>query len=834
MDPWGDPWADDGNASSPPQEEVTKPPSAPLAAPVVLNGFLDDAQWGDFEQEEDAGAWGTAQTAIQETRVPETQPHLLAPQPAETVDHVGHWEDEDMSGEDKGWARLDSDTAEGEEIEPVVSEASDSATTIQPDELPQRISTDVSEALHPDDDLSTRPSTSPSDVSHGGLPSESPRTSFEDDRTPKLAQATQIANEATDREERDGGDFGDFEDNNRDDVETAPEERPIATQASSVSADEVTELVSTSTHENATSSPLSVGAPDSLSFKSDLSLITHLFPPAKNTKEPPPAPEDLISSTSTRKAWYRLTRKQTMREFNSGGDEDNYVRVTWANSRIRPDVSKIVSRWATEDRMAGRGPGGGASFYWDKTPQPEKKPLHVQKKASISLSPVAPAKSSVLPLSTNVPAAFNWSSTPVVPHDPWKQDSPSLRATSSPLTATPTLMSNVQKEEVRSASFDVAQQNPPQPSPKAASNLISPGLVEKKFSPLPAIPPEPTKAVRDPDPWSGLTNLDTKPPAPLAVHDITKDEDDEWGEMVESPAVSISVATEDLPPLDSRQQTLSTPSSTPKSARMSPFQPTPSKHASPIVRLKGTVSPTSTRFQLNSFIPTGAPEGPIGPSLLKPSNRSREATPERARQPSRTLSIDQVMSESLEKSDASYEQDDISDVRASTTAQGPAASDDSDEFADFESSIAQPASPEPTQPSTPTLPPPVSPPIPFSPAPTLPTSRPPPTQPRPPPAAPPSDPWSTADFSIFDSAPQPPVSSIASAHVPDPSDSFSIFEKPSPIDTITRLPPREHIPSPQIPPTGSVNSTQRRKEEEDEMLRSIVAGLPDLGYMLRR
>jgi hypothetical protein len=860
MDPWGDPWADDGDASSPPKEEVTKPPSAPLAAPVLLNGFLDDAQWGEFGEEEDSRGWATAEPAdnapasIQETRVPEAGPDLLAARPAEALDHVGHWEEEDMSLENQGWGKLDVDTEESGETENVVSEASDSATIIQPDHLPQRIPTDVSEALQPDDDLSTRPSTSPSDASHAGLPTESPRTSFEDESAPidddvTIEQATEAEEAgkersfetdnaaATSSEGTDGDDFGDFEEDHTDKVEPALKEQLTATQAPSVSEVQVTEDESNFAHVDATGTSLPVTTTATPSFVPDLSLTTHLFPPPKDTKEPAPAPEDLISSTSTRKAWYRLTRKQTMREYNSGGDEDNYVRVTWANSKLSSDVGKIVSRWATEDRMAGRGPGGGASFYWDKAPQPEKKPLHIQKKASISLSPAAPAKPSVHPLSTNVPAAFNWSSTPLASHDPWKEESPSLRAVSSPMTVKP-----VQKDELRSTSLDMTRRDSPQPSQEQTASLISPGIVEEISVTPPLVLPGPSKAVRDPDPWSSLAILDTNPPAPPQEHISKVDDDDEWGEMVESPAVSNPIPVEEIPSLDSRQQTLSTPSTTPKSVRTSPFQPPLSKHASPIVRLKGTVSPTSALFQPNAFIPTNS-EGPVGPSLLKRSNRSREATPERVRQTSQTPSIDHVISEPPKTSDtSSHEHNNFSDVNPSTTDNSPVSANHADDFADFESSIPQPAAPEPSRPSTPTFPPPVTTSIPSSPIPILPTSpslpahsSPPPPPHAPPPTAPP-DPWSTADFSIFDSAPRPSVSSSAiptSAPAPapdpsDPSDPFSIFSSPAPPT------PRELTPPPKMPLTAASNSAQRRKAEEDEVVRRIVEGLPDLGYMLRR
>ena len=46
-------------------------------------------------------------------------------------------------------------------------------------------------------------------------------------------------------------------------------------------------------------------------------------------------PDSPISSISSRKLWYRLTRPETLREFNLGNDDKSYTRVTWQKSEVR-------------------------------------------------------------------------------------------------------------------------------------------------------------------------------------------------------------------------------------------------------------------------------------------------------------------------------------------------------------------------------------------------------------------------------------------------------------------------------------------------------------------
>ncbi|KAF2793810.1 hypothetical protein K505DRAFT_325200 [Melanomma pulvis-pyrius CBS 109.77] len=874
MDHWGDPWADDADADAAPpkQEEVanTKPPPI-SAAPILLNSFLDDAQWGSAE-DEGFGGWATP--AGNTDPVHPTAPFAPAADPSPTLSATELPEGPQFDGgeekrafelHDEGWGSLAHGEEMLKELDNVISETSDSGTTIQPDDDPERVSTDLSDTPHLDDELSTRPSTSPSDISHTEAPpTESPRTSFEDERvagtapegsTPVHEQGVKEVEEIesprlqldpVDSEEAEAGDddFGDFEEDTQDKSESEISEegpvpelpRPSKPVKASVAA-EPDAVHDAEPRRSSIAGPAGIGA-----FELDQSLINELFPPPKDLKEPLAAPDEPISTTSTRKTWYRLTRKQTIRKYNTGMDDDNYVRVTWANSHIRSEARKIVARWTTEDRNSGRGHSAGASFYWDQSPA--KAPhTHLRKQSIISeSSSIQPAKQNVQPLSTNVPAAFNWSSSPLADNDPWRQDSPGIRSISSPIAAKHSATPETQVQESRSVSVDLTPRTSIQIAPPRTPTLDMPkpssSMVSSHKPPL------------DTDPWGTLSNLDTS--SHTKAMDATVDDDDEWGEMVQSPVVSITTPTADFSQSSSRSQTLSTPSSTPKSVKSSPFQPHVSpfqtqapRHASPIVRLKGTVSPTSSSFRFNSFVPVGADVEPIGPSILKRANKAAEMTPVKAiAEPAATPQRGEIPDVETPKVAKIDDADGLIATESSAERLEPSMSDD---FSAFESPTLAAVSviaPAPVQSATP----------PFSPttdstkitisAPSVVTptdpwlsadsTRPafplPATAPAPVPS---EDPWSNADFSFFESAaPAPPA---PHTNPLSPSDPWSVFETPVPAAPFTRPDPPAATPSPKPSISGitNTNSVQKRKVEEDEIVAEIVRGLPDLRYMLQ-
>ncbi|KAG7123737.1 hypothetical protein HYQ44_002373 [Verticillium longisporum] len=81
---------------------------------------------------------------------------------------------------------------------------------------------------------------------------------------------------------------------------------------------------------------------------------------------------DSFESVSERRMWYRLSRYESLRRYDTGND-DNYVRIAWASSTVRSDALKTVRRWMEEDSIGQRpfrtgvAKGiGGHGFGWDK------------------------------------------------------------------------------------------------------------------------------------------------------------------------------------------------------------------------------------------------------------------------------------------------------------------------------------------------------------------------------------------------------------------------------------------------------------------------------------
>ncbi|KAI5839589.1 hypothetical protein DFP73DRAFT_518632 [Morchella snyderi] len=165
--------------------------------------------------------------------------------------------------------------------------------------------------------------------------------------------------EEEDDDDDDFGDFaneGDFEDVEKSPTKDIPEESPPLPQTPHFKVD--------------------------TPFNIDTSLLNKLYPIFTSYPEPPPIKE-IIYSTNSRKAWYRLSQSGTIRKDKSG--DDDYVRVTWVGSKIQEDVNKIVSRWMVEDKSSGGGValGGsqrlGAMFGWGEGVEPvEKKTLPVR------------------------------------------------------------------------------------------------------------------------------------------------------------------------------------------------------------------------------------------------------------------------------------------------------------------------------------------------------------------------------------------------------------------------------------------------------------------------
>ncbi|KAF1834002.1 hypothetical protein BDW02DRAFT_355727 [Decorospora gaudefroyi] len=802
MDHWGDPWADD---KSPTKNAVTSPPHAP--APVLLNGFVDDAGWGN--EDETFGDWTTS--AGNDSTPGATETRVAGPSALENppgpIEDGPHWETSgDAERNRDGWTRR-------EEVDNVASETSDTSTTIPLDEDPDPGAAFSSGRLQPDDNSSARPSTSPSETSRNEATAESPRTSLEDESGDGKHTTVEPSSEEDapvgetqgsghvvfdEKDESNEDEFGTFA---KDTLwgETTPGQEDAMRESDDGLA-KVPEICPTKRAASPEESqPTTVVAAVAIAAPTvDQTLLDDLFPPEQNAKELDEAPDDPIYSTSARKAWYRLTRKQTMREFNSGSGsgDDNYIRVTWANSQVRSEVNKIVGRWAREDRISGIGPGARASFYWD-TPAPVDSRVprgHLRTKTSVSTSrTAAPVRQSLPPVTTSLPAAFDWSS-PTAAVDPWKQDSPDLRSLSSPTVPKHTTADKAHMDELRAVSIDLTRDAGETQRQTATAPAETPAVAQG--IPAPVTLPTATSSKRQ----ENLSALDTNPPVQEQRSIAPLDDDDDWGEMISSPTVST--------PISALTNSVSATRDTLSSLTSTPTTPPTQDHSADtmhIVRLRSTISPTSALFGPKSFVPLHAEQGPIGPGILKPAKTPVASTPEKSKSEATVPSVPyaEIIQESKTETEV-LQTLDLCETRAekARTTEPIVDSTEDGDFSAFTSNILEIES---TRPSTP----------------------------PPAPVASTTDSWADADLSFFESVPPTtvPAPQQGSSNVygtpPRPTSSASSAK------TFTRSPPRNVTPPPIQPLTGATNSAQRRKNEEEQVIREILAGLPDLRYMMR-
>ncbi|CUS07853.1 unnamed protein product [Tuber aestivum] len=132
--------------------------------------------------------------------------------------------------------------------------------------------------------------------------------------------------------------------------------------------------------------PAVITAPPPDSFEIDVSFVSKLYPIPTSRPDPPPI-EEIISTTESRKTWYRLSTSGTIRRNRS--DDDDYVRVMWVGSKVQESVNKIVEKWMTEDRNSGGSGlmGGGkrvsAMFGWGdgSSRVSDQKPISLERTA---------------------------------------------------------------------------------------------------------------------------------------------------------------------------------------------------------------------------------------------------------------------------------------------------------------------------------------------------------------------------------------------------------------------------------------------------------------------
>ena len=172
-----------------------------------------------------------------------------------------------------------------------------------------------------------------------------------------------------------------------------------------------------------------------VTFAVDLPTTLNLLPMSSEIEAAPEPDTTIISSTSERKIWYRISRTGTVKEHNTD-DIDNYVRVTWSGSAIRARVIETVGRWANQDRsnggitMFGNSTGRpGIGFGW--TEPESQKSVDYNSQAAATQGHAAglsgASLSSALPSSPPIvlKTRFSWTSPPPTNSSPQSKPIPS-------------------------------------------------------------------------------------------------------------------------------------------------------------------------------------------------------------------------------------------------------------------------------------------------------------------------------------------------------------------------------------------------------------------------
>ncbi|KAF5876145.1 putative glucan 4-alpha-glucosidase protein [Botrytis fragariae] len=655
----------------------------------------------------------------------------------------------------------------------------------------------------------------------------------EEPEVPEDEEEIEQSSKAEEPDDDDFGDFGDFEEGFSDDGEEVMEnhnsiEQPISS-----------ELATPQNESSKMRSPKRPTGP--VDFSIDLTSMKTLFGEAKEEHDevaerifiPDTIIADTFASTEERKMWYRVSRYGTMRKHNTGDDE-NYVRISWAPSQVKQETQKIVARWMEEDRNDGHvGFGdtskGGSLFGWNDPNAPPvplatvlgskrksvkleakvaaKEPVDTPRKSSKevtrdqsrfkSRSPSKPReRSSTNSVDSGVDvkapppppvAQFGWASSPAM-------------QTASGSGITPPDTGSFMKTftlPMNSTLGSFGQLSPALPSPAPKSPIEPPpSFVQAVKKPRPISMPPPS------------TNSSNGKPANLAFisNDSDDDEnDDEWGEMVSSPIVT------EAPKFPTRglrhKKSMSLGDTLANSITLPNPQVTKLQSGfglnpkSRLEQIPGSKSPIALRSpQLSGTIPS--------PISSNPSFLDLWSTPATTPVP--------IQSTALPPPSPALSATAFSDHSPQPILSSPLNTTFTDTWSQpppFSTSVsAPPITSNWSQPSSPSMPPPS-------------TSM--------------QDPWASVDFSFFD-APTPapaiatgPAPMLLSKQTTKPRpQSYPAPPKPKTVTFSTPSP--KSILSPPVPTYANHDSKTKFEMEQDEIVKRIVGGLPNLGYMLKR
>jgi hypothetical protein len=624
MDIWGgDPWNDSGKNDA----AVEKEPKEVRGA-GFLAGFEDEAGWGDFEESVGDDGWKGRETKKKgkEEEEKESGDQTWSPEKLE-LRIPAHPPD----GQSTGWNRSPtSSSASGsssasvtlssprrspnpepipydvghQELHTQAPQSTNSDIHVVTDNVladhkevgidsPRSLGTSTGEG---EKTINLSPSSSGGSVIDDSKSQDSQRTSLEEPlpgsnnwkRNNVFGEAIAPTGPLNENTEEQDDEFGDSNSGTGTKEDTCEDENDIDGNLDdlerTVSRGQTIGIKNGHLNTSETASAKSTPGPN---FQYDVSLINKIFKHPRKSKNLAESEEGVISASSSRRAWYRITRPATMREINEGATDNSYVRVSWPRSNVRKEVLKTVSRWASEDTVNGKavlggGLPGSATFGWDEsTPASSTNPSRPNRgmknntsivQGSGSRSPVglAQQQSSKLKPPTvsktivehESAAQFSWSTSPTADDPPAQLTISSIDGQMDSLFGPPLTTSSEKpkssafKHGSRSASLNLK-------SPIISSHHRSTTVVDanaqisdfigfdqvrnighpsKLFPAPPAIPPPNAKA--DPN-LRGTSIVSSSSPSPLKIDTtpsvldskLDDESEDEWGEMVKSPSL---------------------------------------------------------------------------------------------------------------------------------------------------------------------------------------------------------------------------------------------------------------------------------------------------------
>jgi hypothetical protein len=805
---------------------ITLPKSAELARQPSPDPWATETALNDVNKVEDEKSSEPGEKAIKALHNISV-PVEDAP-PADQVPHTGN----ELLPEKEDLIPEKSTSEDGNDKRADIASTEPHKEELRPTEIPNG-NAEGQEA----DPGSSRPSSSPSDHSRQDeILQESPRTSFDEElkrpQMPRKASSKvqelvqyfdgrakqdeepivdvtrepvtsgETEKDAKPDEEDDGDDdFGDFEDG-QSEIEEPVLEIKAESTASPLVENPATALPKESSQDVSLSpnrAPKMVYGP--VKFSVDTSLLSKLYPDAEGKRSPDAVaekifipdtiPQDSFSSTAQRKTWYRVSRYGSMRKHNSGDDE-NHVRVNWPQSQVRVDTLKIVARWIEEDRLSGRvvlggGSNGSSIFGWNDS-----------KAKPVPLSTALAAKKGKT--NPGIPAP---KPSPEIPRE-WPKSL--VKDRSAPKSRSPSKAQ--QRSSAKSVISDEAKPAPQaavaSPSNARRQSSTKSSRVSEEVKPAPKIPVASFG-------WS------TAPETEESFEETTADlkpGDLDWIQQLNiQSAITGSVTTAKVAPIPKKAP--------PSSLTSTHSTPPPSKSAE--VRQANFTQP-SAFDDLSGLDSAPLPAKKTAPPSLHPSlpisNLTNDdddwgemvSSPVASSQPAlpSTKVLRHKKSQSLLGGAFSFafqKSSSPKETQASHSGRGHKAAMSFDE-------ILSPKIRSPTMATNTNTFANI-----FAPTSALFTNS--TDQTTMTSVLPAStgtiDPWASADFSFFDSAPAPPKPKPVLAPVP----------KAAPAKTA-------NFGSPiQVPPSGW-NHKSREDLEQDKIVQSVVKGLPDLSYMLRR